>query len=164
MPLTRHMMLGIELPQNPLDKHSHTAPHLQWCCCLQSQGCLLRTWSLQIISYCHEGRVSSQNRNDLMRRVMDERRILYFICSGLMSLWLWCRVSHVSYYPGDPGDRVHAMLISPVIPPQLLPRLFLIRVRIRRKRRSQLRFERHSCVFPLLKSAELSSLEIVSLS
>ena len=25
MPLTRHMMLGIELPQNPLDKHSHTA-------------------------------------------------------------------------------------------------------------------------------------------
>lgn len=61
--LTRHMMQGLELPQNPLiniltrpriPRHVAVASHR-----VSSPG-------LRIINYCSESRVSSQNRNDLM--------------------------------------------------------------------------------------------------
>ena len=87
--LTRHMMRGIVLPRNPLDKHSHPASPVM----LLFAVIRIHPSSCKSSTIVMRAGFSSQNRNDLMWRVMDERRILYFICSGLMSAWLWCRVS-----------------------------------------------------------------------
>ena len=115
---------GSRVTSESLDKHSHTAPHL----ISRDVGvCSHRDSSpgLQIINYCSESRVSSQNRNDLMLNDgWTENPIFYLfrsdeaetVVSGVSLLWSrWVR--------GSCSCDAH-LTISPPLP--LPPALFLI--------------------------------------
>lgn len=113
MLLTRHMMQGLELPRNPLI-NILTRPRIS------SPVMLLFAVTGTHSPACKSSTIVPRagfhpKIGMIWCWMMDERRILYFICSGLMRLRLWCRVS-ASCDPGECGDRVHAMLIWPSVP------------------------------------------------
>ena len=113
---------GSRVTSESLDKHSHTAPHPPWCYCVQSQD-------LQIINYCFESRVSSQNRNDLMLNDgwTEENPIFYLfrsdeaetVVSGVMT----CQPLVIQVSAGIVFMRCSSDHQSPSAPP---PALFLI--------------------------------------
>ena len=124
---------GSRVTSESLDKHSHTAPHPPWC--LQSQG--LISWACKSSTIVPRAGFHPKIGMIWCWMMDERRRILYFICSGLMRLRLWCRVSwHVSllwsrWVRGSCSCDAH-LTISPPLP---LPRSISDHQRQRRRGR-----------------------------